>query len=69
LRHRTHSNHTCKCLIVSAVLLLTVDVGFDVLGICYNSFLSRSFTGVLFGASSSIYLVYSIEHLVPGKWR
>jgi uncharacterized membrane protein len=69
LRHRTQSNHTFKCLIVFSALLLIVDVGLDVLGIRNNTFLSRSFTGVLFGASISLYLVNSIEHLVQGKWR
>jgi len=67
LKQQTESNHTFKCLIVFAALLLTLDVGLDILAIRNNTFFSRSFTGVLFGASSSLYLVFSIEVLVRGK--
>jgi len=52
---------------VSAALLLALDAGLDILGIRNNTFLSRSVTGFLFGAGSSLYLVYSIEELWRGE--
>jgi uncharacterized membrane protein len=63
LRQRTQSHHSFKSFMIFAALLLILDVGFDALGICNNTFLSRSFTGVLFGAGSSLFLLYSIEEL------
>jgi uncharacterized membrane protein len=67
LRQEPKSDHALRRLMLLTAVCLTLDVGLDIIGVCNNTFLSRSFTGVFFGASSSLYLVYVIQGLAQEK--
>ena len=67
LGQQPKSNHTLKCLLLLAAVPLALDVGLDILGVCNNTFLSRSLTGALFGGCSSFYLTHTIQGLGQEK--